>query len=82
MFTTLRAIKATHPLLKIVLGMDSNHFLETQNLFNEEGQQIFFIKPDVNDKPTTIKKRTFMQAQLKKAGLAVKEVKDHIATTN
>jgi len=82
LFSTLRSIKATHPLLKIVLGMDANHFLETANLFNDDGQQMFFIKPDVRDKPTTIKKRTFMQAQYKKAGVAVSEVKDHIATTN
>ena len=62
--------------------MDANHFVETANLMNDEGQQIFFVKPDVPDKPTTIKKRTFMQAQFKKAGVAVAEVKDCIATTN
>jgi hypothetical protein len=62
--------------------MDANHFVETANLMNDEGQQIFFVKPDIQDKPTTIKKRTFMQAQLKKAGVAVAEVKDCIATTN
>ena len=40
------------------------------------------MTPDTPDKPTTIKKRSFMQAQHKKAGMAVSEVKDHIATTN
>ena len=40
------------------------------------------MTPDTPDKPTTIKQRSFMQAQHKKAGMAVSEVKDHIATTN
>lgn len=40
------------------------------------------MAPDVPEKPTTVKKRSFMQAQYKKAGVAVSEVKDHIVTTH
>ena len=82
MFTTLKQIKTENPLLKIMIGMDANHFLEHDNLLNDDGEQIFFIAPDVPDKPTTIKKRSFLQAQYKKSGLAVSEVKDHIVPTN
>ena len=62
--------------------MDANHFIEFSNLENEEGKQIFFLSPDVPDKPTTVKMRSFLQAQYKKAGMAVAEVKDHVVTTH
>lgn len=39
------------------------------------------MAPDRSNKPTTVKKRTFMQAQLQKAGETVSEVKDHVAST-
>jgi hypothetical protein len=56
------------------MGIDANHFL---NCFKIPYVQ---ITPHVNTKPTTTKKRTFIQAQYKKAGLPVDEVKDHIIT--
>lgn len=62
--------------------MDANHFLDKSNLLDSEGKDVFFMTPDIADKPTTVKKRSFMQAQFKKAGDAVSEVKDHIATTH
>ena len=81
MFAVLRQIKEDHPLLKILIGIDANHFLVHENLLDSEGNQIFFIAPNVPEKPTTIKKRSFMQAQYKKSGLAVSEVKDHIVSS-
>ena len=71
MFTKLKQIKEEHPLMRIIIGMDANHFLDQTNLFDPQGRQVFFIAPSVPEKPTTIKKRSFLQAQYKKAGLAV-----------
>lgn len=34
------------------------------------------------DKPTTVKKRSWLQAQFKKSGVAVSEVKDHIIASS
>jgi UDP-N-acetylglucosamine 2-epimerase len=79
MFDTLRQIRTDHPLLKIVLGMDSNHFVDATLLYNEQEQQLFFMVPTLPEKPTTVKKRSFMQAQYSKAGVEVSEVKDHVA---
>ena len=42
---------------------------------------MFFLVPSTQEKPTTIKKRSFVQAQFKKSGVAVSEVKDHIVAT-
>ena len=82
MFTKLKEIKKDHPLLRIVVGMDANHFLDKTNFMNEKQNPVFFMTPEVPEKPTTIKQRSFMQAQFKKAGIAVSEVKDHIVTTS
>ena len=82
MFAVFKEIKNDHPFLKIVAGMDSNHFLVHDNLLDGEGKPVFFMTPEIPDKPTTIKKRSFMQAQYVKAGVAVAEVKDHIVTTH
>jgi hypothetical protein len=81
MFEILRKIKEEHPLLKIIIGMDSNHLVHHENLLNDKREQMFFLTPRTQDKPTTVKKRSFMQAQFKKAGLAVSEVKDHIVAS-
>ena len=40
-----------------------------------------FIVPKDKLTPTSIKKRTYIQAQIKKAGLKAEEVKDHIVST-
>lgn len=82
MFKTLKMIKEAHPLIRIVIGMDANHFLEQENLMNEEGRELFFMAPDNKNKPTTVKKRTYMQAQYSKAGVLVEEVKDHVVSTH
>ena len=71
MFAVLRTIKQEHPLLKIIIGMDANHFLAPDNLLDGSGRQLFSRSPDVPDKPTTIKKRTLAQSQFKKAGMGV-----------
>ena len=83
MFSFLKGIKSNPELknLKIVIGMDANNFLAQENLFNEKKEKVFGMAPDRQNKPTTVKKRSFMQAQFKKAGEAVSEVKDHVAST-
>lgn len=40
------------------------------------------MAPEHSDKPTSVKKRSFLQAQYKKAGVNVSEVKDEIVTTH
>lgn len=82
MFKALREVRAQHPFIKIIIGMDANHLIHHENLLNEEGKQIFFLTPSVPERVTTIKKRSHMQAQFKKAGLEVSEVKDHIVSSN
>lgn len=81
MFETLRGIKEQHPLLKIIIGMDANHLVKHENLLDENGRQMFFLTPSQPEKPTTVKKRSFLQAQFKKSGIAVSEVKDHIVAS-
>ena len=51
--------------------MDANNFLAEENLLNEKGEKMFSMAPDRKNKPTTVKKRSYMQAQFKKAGEAV-----------
>lgn len=48
--------------------MDANHYPDEHNFVDEDGKQLFFMVPDNPDRPTTIKKRSFLQAQYKKAG--------------
>lgn len=61
--------------MKIIVGIDSNHFLaDTQNSHLEHA-------PFLEGKSTTVKKRSFLQAQFKKAEIAVSEVKDHIISS-
>ena len=83
MFEVLKHINSGKPELdnlKVIVGMDANNFLNKDILFKGESK-VFHMAPDHKDTPTTIKKRSFMQAQLKKAGDAVSEVKDHICST-
>jgi hypothetical protein len=60
-----------YPNLKIVMGIDANHFLESKNLN---------IYPLTNNQITTRKRRTDMQLQFEKSGIIVQDVKDHILT--
>lgn len=39
MFATLRSIKKEFPYLKILIGMDSNHFLLDENLYDDENKE-------------------------------------------
>ena len=71
MFEKLKEIKQEHPLMRIIVGTDANHLLDKNNFLDSEGNPIFFMTPETPDKPTTIKKRSFLQAQFKKAGDAV-----------
>lgn len=43
---------------------------------------MFYKVPETIEKPTTIKKRTFLQAQYNKSGVTVSEVKDQIVSTS
>ena len=72
MFVALNEIVTAHPNLKVIVGIDANHFLSEQKGFD--------IVPRSPDVATSIKKRSFLQAQYKKSGLLVSEVKDHIIT--
>lgn len=65
----MKTLSDAHPTLKIVLGMDSNHFVNQKHLYNSEGTQIFYIAPTSTEKPTTVKQRSFMQAQFNKGGI-------------
>lgn len=75
MFENLNSIKNDHPLLNIIVGIDANQYLgETQgNMFNYVPQKI--------EQVTSTKKRTHLQAQLKKSGVFTSELKDHILST-
>jgi sugar diacid utilization regulator len=61
---------------QVISGMDANHFIESLNLTRP-----VTIVPSNPDHSTSIKKRSYIQAQLKKADVAINEVKDHIVTT-
>lgn len=71
MFEQLSNILDEHPLLKIMIGIDANHFIPDTHI-------PFRLVPSNQEKPTTIKKRTYLQAQFKKAGEEVRAVKDHL----
>jgi hypothetical protein len=68
MFSVLNKIKTNHPELKIIIGMDANNYLNQQDFLNHKGDPVCTLVPQSKAKPTTIKKRSFMQAQFKKAG--------------
>jgi hypothetical protein len=48
--------------IKIIVGMDANHYIKEPKL-----KQKSFICPDTADKHTSIKKRSYIQAQMHKA---------------
>lgn len=60
----------------VIIGVDANHFMEVPQIKGSIN-----IVPTDKSHSTTIKKRTFIQAQLHKADIVVNEVKDHILTT-
>ena len=62
--------------LKIIVGADANHYISAENQLLP-GLELY---PSDKKDFTTHKKRSFIQAQVKKADLAVNEVKDHIIT--
>jgi len=82
MFAVLNGIKQSHPELKIIIGMDANNYLTQEKYLDSKGKTFCHMVPQTKEKVTTIKKRSFMQAQFKKAGEEVSEVKDHIASTH
>jgi hypothetical protein len=63
--------------LKIIVGVDANHFLTKAKNIKAKTYQY----PTKEQDFTTHKKRSYIQAQLKKADKDINEVKDHILTT-
>jgi hypothetical protein len=75
MFENLNTIRKEYPGLEIVIGTDSNHFLDP-NVYPG-----FNFIPDVEKSSTTSKKRTWVQLQTSKANVIVMETKDHLIST-
>lgn len=68
MYKVLDKILEEYPHMKIVVGMDANHFIK------EHGK---FTRFPISEKDvTTRKKRTFIQLQYNKSNKLVEEVKD------
>lgn len=72
----LDKIAKAHKGLKIIVGMDANHYVK-QVLLDPKT----YIVPNSGRVGTSIKKRTYIQAQLHKADQRINEVKDHIVST-
>ena len=67
---------AQNKKITIIAGVDANHYISQEN---QPVPNIEIFPSNKNDF-TTNKKRSYLQAQLKKADVAVNEVKDHIIT--
>jgi hypothetical protein len=74
----LLRLKEYLPKYEIVVGGDLNSFLATDERFGK----VFHLYPRYEWEFTTLKKRTYSQAQFHKAELEVKESKDRIISTN
>ena len=68
MYEVLNRILTEYPNLKIVVGMDANHFLKARDSFHTFPAEAKDI--------TTRKKRSYFQPQFNKANKLVEEVKD------
>lgn len=77
MFETLEKILHDHPMLKLIIGIDANHFIKSEDI-----PEVLNLKrvPETEDIPTTFKKRTYLQPQLSKADVEISEVKDLVMT--
>ena len=62
--------------LTIIVGIDANHHIRDFDLSFKVN-----IAPLNPEESTSIKKRSYIQAQLHKADLLVDELKDHIITS-
>lgn len=60
----------------IIVGVDANHRLESAKLNHHN-----YIVPNKPEDTSSIKKRSYIQAQMHKADQAVDELKDHIIST-
>lgn len=70
----MKILQEKFPHLDIICGCDANSFLES---FDSK----IHIFPQDKNTFTTLKKRTYMQAQSAKAEQVVKESKDHLIST-
>ena len=62
--------------MHLIVGMDANHWIESFKL-----DKLSWIVPIESDQHTSIKKRSYIQAQLHKADVMINELKDHIIST-
>jgi hypothetical protein len=72
MHKNLTEILNLFPSIKLIIGIDANHYMKDFNIPRVQ------IIPRDEKYPTTIKKRSFIQVQYSKAGIKINEVKDHI----
>lgn len=75
MFATFDRILKENPGLELILGTDSNHFMDPA-LYKG-----YSFIPNQQKMSTTSKKRTWMQLQTSKANVIVMETKDHLVST-
>ena len=61
---------------KIIVGVDANHRIESPKI-NQQN----YIVPNKPEDSSSIKKRSYIQAQMHKADQAVDELKYHIIST-
>jgi hypothetical protein len=74
MFQVLGELCDAHPMIKIIIGIDANHFIGScRTIFMN-------YAPKNKDEATTLKQRTYLQTQVGKAGEMVRECKDFILT--
>jgi regulation of enolase protein 1 (concanavalin A-like superfamily) len=72
-----KVLKEQGGAFTVIVGIDANHHIQE---FDLPTRQVYVV-PVRNSKTTTVKKRSFIQAQIDKAGLMVSDTKDHIITT-
>lgn len=75
--TDLMKLSECLPKYKLVIGGDINSFMANDAIFGAK----FHLYPRFEHEFTTLKKRTFAQAQFHKAEEEVKESKDRIMST-
>jgi hypothetical protein len=75
MFETIDKVLKENNNLELILGADSNHFMDPKLFPN------YNFVPNTEKIATTSKKRTWIQLQSNKANVIVMETKDQLAST-
>lgn len=75
LFLALEELVTAHPMLRVIVGANCSQYLaaDKNNFLN--------TVPDTPDEQTSTKMRTYLQAQLSKAGQYTSLVKDHLFST-